>query len=125
MSDTVLVFGNEEMAVDSLPLRILPELRARLPERRFETKDPNEEWDIPEELTVIDSVVGLDQPRVFTDLKAFVDAPRVSMHDFDAFANLRLLQKIGRLKRIRIIGLPPDMNEKDATTSVIAMLNNP
>ena len=104
---TVFVFGNPDLALDSLPLRLLPELRRRLPGVEFLVKDPNEEWDVPEELTVIDTVVGIAEPRLFPTLNDFAAAPRLSLHDFDAFANLRLLQKIGRLKTVRVIGLPP------------------
>lgn len=118
----VFVFGNADLPGDSLPLRILPALAARFQDVSFETKDPNEEWDVPKELVVIDAVAGLEAPRVFADLRSFADAPRVSMHDFDAFANLRLLEKIGKLKRVRIIGLPPDMDEDGAVAAAAALL---
>jgi hypothetical protein len=104
---TVYVFGNPELPEDSLPLRLLPELKQRLPQVEFAAKDPNEEWDVPEELTLIDTVVGIPEPRLFESLDIFAAAPRLTAHDFDAYANLRLLQKMGRLKKIRIIGLPP------------------
>jgi len=111
---TVFVFGNPDLKMDSLPLRLLPELRRRLPATEFLVKDPNEEWDVPEELTIIDTVVGIAGPRLFPTLNDFAAAPRLTMHDFDAFANLRLLQKIGRLKSVRIIGLPPHFEEATA-----------
>ncbi len=115
----VFVFGNPDLPMDSLPLRILPELRKRLPDIDFQVKDPNEEWDVPEELTVIDTVVGLKEPRVFDGLDAFSSAPRLTMHDFDAYANLKLLQKIGRLKKIRIIGLPPNLTKTSALSFAV------
>ncbi len=120
----VFVFGNPDLPMDSLPLRILPELRKRLPDIDFQVKDPNEEWDVPEELTVIDTVVGLKEPRVFDGLDAFSSAPRLTMHDFGAYANLRLLQKIGRLRKIRIVGLPPNLKEADALNITIAGLKS-
>jgi hypothetical protein len=110
----VFVFGNPDLAMDSLPLRLLPEMRRRLPGVYFQVKDPNEEWDVPEDLIIVDTVVGITEPRLFLNLDDFADAPRLSMHDFDAFANLRLLQKIGRLKTVRVIGLPPDLGESAA-----------
>ncbi len=111
----IFVFGNEDVPIDSLPLRIVPALRLAFPECRFEIKDPNEEWDVPEELIIIDNVVGLEAPRTFDDLRHFSAGPMVSLHDFDAYANLRLLQKLGKLKRLKIIGLPPGMAEDTAT----------
>ncbi len=120
----VFVFGNPDLPMDSLPLRILPELRKRLPDIDFQVKDPNEEWDVPEELTVIDTVVGLKEPRVFDSLDSFSAAPRLTMHDFDAYANLRLLQKIGRLKKMRILGLPSEMPERDALAFAVATVKS-
>lgn len=111
---TIYIFGNQDLAVDSLPLRILPKLQKEFPEIQFKIVDPNEEWDVPEEFVIIDSVMGIDKVTVFDSLKSFVPAPNVTMHDFDAHANLRYLQKLGRLKKIKIIGIPPMMDEDQA-----------
>ena len=111
---TVYVFGNPDVDIDALPLRILPELKRRLPDVQFVVKDPNEDWEVPEELVVIDTVVGLDQVQVFEDIDKFVTTPRITMHGFDALMNLKLLQKIGKLKKLKIIGIPPTISEEEA-----------
>ena len=115
---TVFIFGNPDLPEDSLPLKLLPGLRKLRPDIIFATKDPNEEWEVPPELTVIDTVVGITEPRVFGSLEDFTAAPRFSMHDFDAYANLKLLQKLGRLKSVRVIGLPPDAEPLAATAFI-------
>ncbi len=97
---TIYVFGNPDIPEDSLPLRILPRLRLAFPDISFEIKDPNEEWDVPENLTVIDTAVGINGIHVFSDLETFSNTPRVSLHDFDALTQLRYLQKLGKLKKI-------------------------
>ncbi|HEY9585869.1 MAG TPA: hypothetical protein VJJ02_04775, partial [Candidatus Paceibacterota bacterium] len=102
-SATVHVFGNPDIAMDALPLRILPKLRAQFPEISFATLDPNEEWDIPDPFVVIDTVVGLTDVHLFKSLDEFSTAPTVSVHDFDALFNLRYLAKLGKLKGVRII----------------------
>lgn len=122
MAKTVYVFGNPDVPEDSLPVRIAPALRRAFPDFRFEPKDPNEEWDVPEELTVIDVVADLAEPQVFDDLGVFSGGPLVSLHDFDAYANLMLLKKLKRLKRLRVIGLPPAMAEDAAFMAVSAAL---
>lgn len=119
---TIYVFGNPDLPADSLPLRILPVLRARFPQAQFEVKDPNEEWDVPEELVIIDTVQGVSEVTVFEDIAKFAAAPRVTMHDFDVLTNLRYLQKLGKLKKIKIIGVPPTMDEVDALAAVSALL---
>ena len=123
ISRKVFVFGNSDLDFDSLPLRILPKLKKRLPEIDFEIKDPNEEWEIFEnELIIIDTVVGIDKPVVFDSLENFSASPRVSMHDFDAYANLKYLQKLGKIKKIKIIGLPPDASENEAVGFIKAII---
>src|SRR3989338_10878036 len=114
----VFVFGNPDLDFDSFPLLILPELKKRLPEIDFEIKDPNEEWGVSEsELIIIDTVVGIDKPTVFENLENFSAPPRVSAHDFDTYTNLKYLQKLGKIKKIKIIGIPPKIPEKEAIES--------
>ena len=86
---TVIVFGNPDLPQDSLPLRILPELKKRMSGAEFLVLDPNEEWPDLDDFTVIDTAQGIDKITVFADLKQFAAAPRLTMHDFDAIAYLR------------------------------------
>jgi len=111
---TIFIFGNPELEMDSLPLKILPELQSAFPSIHFEIKDPNEEWDVPEKLTIIDTVIGIKKVTVFDNLDSFDISPHLTMHDFDALANLKYLKKLGKLKKIKIVGVPSDMSEKKA-----------
>ena len=104
--------------MDSLPIRLLPVLEKRFPDIDFVVLDPNEEWKIPEEMVMIDTVVGIKELTVFNDLKHFIEAPRVSVHDFDAFFNLIYLQKLGKLKKIKIFGLHSGVDEFTAEDSL-------
>lgn len=110
------------MENDSLPLRIMPKLQAKFPDIEFEIRDPNEEWEVPEEFIIIDTVIGIKGIRIFDNLEKFLSVPRVSMHDFDALTNLRYLWKLGKIKKIKIIGLPPDMAETEALKKIIKIL---
>ncbi len=120
----VFVFGNPDLPQDSLPLRILPELRKCFPQISFEVKDPHEEWESPSKITILDTVCGIGKVTVFTGLSPFVDSPKLTVHDFDALSNLQLLQKLGKLKEIRIIGIPPDRSEKEALKEVTTILQS-
>ncbi|MFA6603273.1 MAG: hypothetical protein WCT10_00355 [Patescibacteria group bacterium] len=120
----VYIFGNPDLPEDSLPLKLIPELQKLRPDVVFEIKDPNEEWEVPSELTVIDTVVGIAEPRIFASLDAFAAAPRLTTHDFDAYANLKWLQKLGRLKNLRIIGLPPGIELRKALDFIRNSLMN-
>lgn len=118
MIEKIFVFGNIDLQNDSLPLRIIPKLQKKFPDIQFEIRDPNEEWGVPEEFIIIDSVVGIKEVKIFDSLDKFLSAPRVSMHDFDALTNLQYLWKLGKIKKMKIIGLPPDMDESEAFKKV-------
>ncbi len=121
---TIFIFGNPDLAIDSLPLRLLPKLRRQFPKVDFKTLDPNEEWYLPNDLIIIDTVVGLKKPRLFTALNQFEQVPSVSLHDFDALTNLRYLQKLGKLKKVTILGLPPKISQKNALMFLDRFLSN-
>ncbi len=114
----IFVFGNEDLEMDSLPLRLLQKLQKQFPEHEFLVHDPNEEWDVSEPFCIIDTVVGLKEPRIFDSIDVFKDVPNLSMHDFDALTNLRFLKKLGKLPAIKIIGLPVEISESDALLAI-------
>lgn len=121
---SIFVFGNPDIAMDALPVRMLPRLRKQFPHVLFHALDPNEEWDIPDPFIVVDTVLGLTDVHVFHSLDEFGTSPTVSLHDFDALFNLRYLAKLGKLKGVRIIGVPPEMDEEKAFTKVVKLLSH-
>jgi hypothetical protein len=122
----IFVFGNEDLKEDNLPFKILPELRKKFPQIEFEIKDPNEEWNISDlaEIIILDTAAGIKDVEIFDSLEKFSKTPHVGMHDFDALTNLRFLQKLGKIKKVKIIGLPPAMDEKEAVEKIIKMLDD-
>jgi hypothetical protein len=143
MIKKIFIFGNIDLPNDSLPLRILPELEERFPNIQFEIKDPNEDWAIPSsiedgrpnqaklgfrdggpDITIIDTVVGINEVTIFDSLEKFSAVPRVSVHDFDALTNLRLLQKIGKIKSVKIIGIPQDIDKSKAIKNITQIIDN-
>lgn len=124
MKKTVYLFGNQDLEMDSLPIRLIPELQKEFPDVDFIVLDPNENWDVPEEMTVIDTVVGIKEITVFEDLEHFDEAPKLTCHDFDAFFNLRILKKLGKLKKIKIIGVPPIVTPETAVKDIVEKLRD-
>ncbi|MEK7213594.1 MAG: hypothetical protein AAB637_00550 [Patescibacteria group bacterium] len=121
---TIFIFGNPDLIEDSLPLRILPKLCKKFLQIKFEHKDSNEEWDIPKDLIILDTVLGIEDIAIFDDIKKFDSAPRVSTHDFDAMTNIRFLIKLGKIKKLKIIGIPSNMEESIALNKVSDVLRN-
>ena len=108
----VLCFGNLFIKEDNLAVEIGKKLHVK--GVNFEIckdVDPLLEQD-SEEVIILDVVKGLDAPRLFDNLDDFDVRRMFSLHDFDVGFVLRLLQEVGRIKKVRIIGIPQQGNKK-------------
>ena len=121
---TIYIFGNPLLSFDSLPIRLAPQLEKLFPEIKFVVKDPNENLK-PEngELYIIDTVLGIKKVEVITDLEKIQLDKIYSAHDFDLGFNLKLLQKIGELKKVVIFGVPDKISKKEALNQLSEELN--
>lgn len=123
---TIYVFGNVDVSSDSLALTAIPQLKKLFPEISFQTIQPNE--DVPTKspnFFALDNVVGIKKPVLLTedDLENLVLPPRSSAHDYDLAFQLKYLYKLGKLKSIRIIGLPVDQPiDYDSCQSILRKL---
>jgi hypothetical protein len=103
----IFLIGNLLVDEDSMPLKLKPMLQKEFPRIEFLEFDPTENFpEESDEICMIDSVKGINEPRIFTDIDEFIIKKRVSMHDFDLSWEMKLLKKTGRLKKIFIIGIP-------------------
>jgi Ni,Fe-hydrogenase maturation factor len=108
----IYVSGNKLVKKDSLPLKIMPKLRKHFPEIEFKELDPTE--NLPSEnLIVIDTVLGIDKVKIFSDIDSFKSASNYSVHDYDFLFELKLNKKLGKLKNIKILGIPANLTEKE------------
>lgn len=111
----ILVFGNPLVEKDNLAIKLLPKLQKSFPNIPFIHLDPTENLDqFGEELTVIDVVENIPGPIIIKEINQLAIQKIHSMHDFDLAYNLKLLEKLGKLKKITIFGLPTSMNEDKA-----------
>ncbi len=121
--NTIYIFGNPLLTFDNLPIRLKPKLEKAFPDINFIIQDPNENLH-PEngELFIIDTVEGIKDVILIEDLDQIKNDPKYSMHDFDLGFNLKLLKKIGALQKVKIIGVPMEMNEKTALKKINQLL---
>jgi len=122
MKKNVYVLGNPVVPSDGLPLKIVSKLQKRLPKFSFVHFDPTEEINLEtqQELILIDTVIGIKQVTKFDNLEKFLLSPRVSAHDFDLSVSLRLLEKLGKIKKVTIIGMPT----KGKLPAIISQVEN-
>lgn len=121
----ILIFGNSLVNKDSLPLVILPELKKKFPEIEFKEADPTEFLIYGDnEVWILDSAEGIDDLVVLDDL-AKLDLPkRFSVHDYDLAVDLKLLEKIGKLGKVKIIAIPLDFSKKEALEKITKFLKS-
>lgn len=109
----IYIAGNKLYNKDNLPLRILPLLKKEFPSIIFEELDPSE--NLPsEDLTIIDTVIGIKGVKTFSDLESFSLQKIYSPHDYDFLFDLKLNKKLGKVRKVMIIGVSPDLKEREA-----------
>ncbi|MFH1257980.1 MAG: hypothetical protein ABIG96_03340 [Candidatus Micrarchaeota archaeon] len=119
----ILVFGNMLVPQDSVPLKILPQLRKEFPQIDFEEVDAVEQIeDCGRELVIIDSVQGIKKVEVITDIESLHLDRIISMHDFDLGITLKLLKKSGRLDSVLIFGVPQRYPKKKALEELKSLM---
>jgi hypothetical protein len=112
LSHIIYVFGNKELPSDSAAISLLSTLQQSFPTITFLHVDPTEEWLQPGEThpIIIDTVHGISDVTICTDMSQFKKYRGSSVHDFDLSTELPLLFKIGKIKSVSIIGVPIKRN---------------
>lgn len=123
MHTTVYVLGNPLIKSDNKIYQLLPQLKKHFPDITFKVYDPTEEISLESgELIFIDAVDGISKVTVFDHLEYFSLSPRISVHDYDLPLQLGLLFKLGKIKKVRIIGLPQKGNKGRMLKETITIL---
>jgi Ni,Fe-hydrogenase maturation factor len=52
------------------------------------------------------------------DVDKFVQTKALSLHDFDLGLNLKLAKKLGKIKSVKIIGVPANISEDEAIQKI-------
>lgn len=106
----VYVFGNEDIPEDSAAVNTAKLLQKDLPEIEFVFVKPNE--DLPflgeTKFVVMDTVEGLEEVKMFElgENASVALPPRFSAHDYDLNFQLKYLKKLGKIGKVRVVGLP-------------------
>jgi len=104
---TIYILGNLNLEIDSLPLKLIPKFREAFPDISFEILDPTENVPEDEHLVIIDTIINSDEVRILKDIEKIQNSPTCSLHDFDLGIQLKLIKKLGKIKDVTIIGVPP------------------
>ncbi len=120
----IYVMGNLLIEQDSLPIKILPELRKALPKHEFIELDPSENFPKQTSLTIIDTVLDIKEVKLIKNIDKIQLQNVCSLHDFDLGYNLKLMKKFGLVKKVNIIGVPYNIEEKEAVKQIKEIITN-
>ncbi len=120
-----LVFGNPMVHIDSMPLKLIGRLRKEFPEIEFKEFDPNENLESEgRNLSIIDTIEGIDRVVSITDIDAIQTQRVYSMHDFDLGHALKILKKLNYLDSVKIFGIPMKISERDAFNQLTSLIRS-
>lgn len=122
MAQKIYCFGNPDRIDDRVALEIADELKIDGIEFvKCTSPDPLLLMNHGE-LTIIDAVKGLKKIQVIRDIDRLNDTKTLTMHDFDLGTILKLLKETGQINKIKIIGIPYNMNKEEAKKKIISFL---
>lgn len=118
----IYVFGNPLLREDSIALKISKKLSKKFPEIEFKEFDVVEDLEESEKLYVMDVVKGLEEVKVIEDFDSIETKKIFSLHDYDLSYEIKLLKKIGKIKKIFLIAIPFRKSEKEVEAQVHLIL---
>lgn len=122
----IFVFGNPDCDGDKTPIALLPKLRefGRQHGFVFHHQDPNEEWETVDPFILIDTVRGISEVTVFSDVQNFIKTKSLTMHDIDVGFVLLFLKKLKKIQRVMIIGVPSVGSHAVIINSIMKILSS-
>ena len=119
----IYVFGNQDSEGDSIAIKAAEFLDGKIKGINFQKIKPNDDLPVTEKNPVIiDAVSGIEEITIIDEnsLEKLISPPKSTVHDYDLGFQLKYLMKLGKLKKVTIIGLP--MRSKIDYTSLQSIL---
>lgn len=104
----ISVFGNPDLDKDNAAIKLIPQLKKQYPQAEIVVEDPTEGLKPADDWLIVDVCQGITKMTEFTDPDQFTSARRISVHDYDLATELKLLKKLGKIKKLKIICVPID-----------------
>lgn len=104
----ISVFGNPDLKDDNAGIKLIPWLKKKYPKAEIKIEDPSGGMIPPKagEWLIVDVCQGVKTMTEFEDLDQFETVRRVSVHDYEVATELKLLKKLGKIKKLKIIAVP-------------------
>lgn len=118
---TVLCFGKEAIKGDMLAKEIADELVIDGIEF-VKCSNVDDLLSYSGNVYIMDVAKGLKEVTLIEDITKLEVNKLISLHDFDLGFFLKLMNEIGKIKNVKIIGIPMGSNKEDAKKEVIKIL---
>ncbi len=109
----ILCFGNPYVEEDNIAIKVAKELK----EYEIEFCDSPQRV-IEEDIIILDTVVGINKVEIIDDLSKIKKRNITTLHDLDLNFFINLGKQLGKLKKIKIIGIPQKYSIKKAIKEV-------
>jgi Ni,Fe-hydrogenase maturation factor len=107
---------------DSLALKVAKKIKKILPVEIMEFDTAESLESEGKNIVILDVAMGLKRVEAIMDLKKIERDKIFSMHDFDLSYELKLLKKLKMIEQFVIIGIPPQLKEKEILQQASGLL---
>jgi len=118
---TVLCFGNEAIKEDMLAKELADEIEIDGIEF-VKCNSVDDLFSYSGNIYIMDVAKGIKKVTLIEDIKKLEANKLISLHDFDLGFFLKLMNEIGKIKNVKIIGIPMESNKEDAKKEAIQIL---
>jgi Ni,Fe-hydrogenase maturation factor len=125
MRRTILCFGSEVQG-DDISFKLCDSLK-KDPDFKFvkcENAIDIMAYVDSDEIIVLDNVKGLKKPWLFRSIEEFKTVESVTTHDIDLGTFLHVLDGMGKLKSVKIIGIPLGSKKSDVLGEMNKILSS-
>jgi Ni,Fe-hydrogenase maturation factor len=117
---TIFVAGNPLVEKDSLALQVAEQLKGKIRGIEFVAIDSLDALQEKEKqnLCIMDVAVGIKKVELIEHVEKLFTKQPVSSHDLDLAMQLKILQKLGKLGKVKIIAVPAQYDLRKAVREV-------
>ena len=126
MKTVVLCFGNEFVEMDKLPIVLYKELKDKIPDVEFilcESLNEILDYSNHERVFILDTVKGIQDVSIIYNIELLKERKIYTPHDFDLSLYLKLINRMKKIKNLRIIGIPVGYDKEKAKEKIKKLLN--
>ncbi len=124
----ILVFGEEDLEYDNGAIKLIAYLKTQLSELEyiiFKISRPEQILDfIGTDFIILDVAKGISKPTLITNLDSINYGKKVTTHDMDLAAFLKVLKNLGEIKSVPIVALPNDQDTEKFKEEVVSIIKN-